>query len=110
MALLLDRVREEGPPLRGIFHAAGVLADAGVMQQRPETLRPVIATKLGGAELLDRLTRGDPLDVFCVFSSIAGVLGSPGQLNHAAANAALDTLMRDRARRGLPGLAIDWGA
>jgi hypothetical protein len=110
MARLLDRVREEGPPLRGIFHAAGVLADAGLMQQGPETLRPVIATKLGGAEILDRLTRADPLDVFCAFSSLAGTLGSPGQLNHAAANSALGALMRDRARLGLPGLAIDWGA
>jgi NADPH:quinone reductase-like Zn-dependent oxidoreductase/NADP-dependent 3-hydroxy acid dehydrogenase YdfG len=110
MARLLDWVRDEGPPLRGVVHAAGVLADAGLMQQGPKTLRPVIATKLGGAEILDRLTRGDPLDVFCVFSSIAGVLGSPGQLNHAAANSALSALVRDRVRRGLPGLAIDWGA
>lgn len=110
MAVLLDRLRSEGPPIRGVIHAAGVLADAGVMQQGPETLRAVIAPKLGGAGILDRLTRGDPLDVFCAFSSIAGVLGSPGQLNHAAANAALGLLMRDRARRGLPGLAIDWGA
>jgi NADPH:quinone reductase-like Zn-dependent oxidoreductase len=110
LSALLARLRADGPPLRGVVHSAGVLADAGLLQQDAERFERVLAPKLQGGRLLDRLTRGDPLDFFVLFSSIAAVLGSRGQANHSAANAFLDLLARERRSRGLPGLAINWGA
>jgi myxalamid-type polyketide synthase MxaB len=43
------------------------------------------------------------------FSSMASLVGNPGQSNYAAANGFLDGLMQARRRAGLPGLSINWG-
>jgi NADPH:quinone reductase-like Zn-dependent oxidoreductase/acyl carrier protein len=110
MRAMLARVRAHGSPIRGIVHGAGVLDDAALLQQTPETIARVMAPKVRGGYLLDALTRGDPLDLFVLFSSAASVLGSPGQANHSAANAFLDALATLRRSRGLPGTSINWGA
>lgn len=109
MHALAADLRREGPPLRGVFHSAGTLADAGLLSQDRATVATVMAAKVLGTSLLERMTRTDPLDVFCAFSSLASVLGAPGQANHAAASAAMNAMMLRRAACGLPGLAIAWG-
>jgi acyl carrier protein len=96
--------------VRGVVHSAGVLDDALLGQQTWERFEAVLAPKLSGGSLLDSLTRGTPLDFFVLFSSVASVLGAPGQANHAAANAYLDTLAHARRRQGLPATSINWGA
>jgi NADPH:quinone reductase-like Zn-dependent oxidoreductase/SAM-dependent methyltransferase len=106
---LLARLRRDGPPLRGVIHSAGTLDDAGLLQQDAVRFARVFAPKTHGAYLLDALTRVDPLDMFVLFSSVASVFGSAGQSNHAAANAVLDTLARERRARGLPAVSINWG-
>jgi acyl transferase domain-containing protein/NADPH:quinone reductase-like Zn-dependent oxidoreductase len=107
---LLSRIRSDGPPLRGVVHSAAVLDDASLLQQDAQRFARVFEPKVHGAWLLDRLTRGDPLDLFVMFSSIAAVLGAAGQANYAAANAVLDLLAHDRRIRGLCGLSVNWGA
>jgi len=99
-----------GPyPLRGVVHAAAALADAPILRQTAATVRAVLGPKLAGAWNLHRLTAGQRLDFFVLFSSASGVMGVPGQVGYAAANAALDALAHYRQAAGLPALSVDWG-
>ncbi|GAB4195006.1 MAG: type I polyketide synthase [Roseiflexaceae bacterium] len=109
VAGVLERIAASQPPLRGIFHAAGVLEDAMLLQQDAARFERVMAPKVAGAWNLHSQTRDLPLDLFVLFSSAAAVLGSPGQGNYAAANAFLDALAHMRRAAGLPGLSINWG-
>jgi acyl transferase domain-containing protein/acyl carrier protein len=97
------------PPIRGIVHAAGVLDDGILLQQDADRFERVMTPKVRGAWNLHSLSEGMELDFFVLFSSIAALLGSPGQGNYAAANAYLDALAAYRRARGLPGLSINWG-
>jgi amino acid adenylation domain-containing protein len=109
VARMLSKVDASMPPLRGIFHAAGLLRDALLIEQRWEDFSAVMAPKVAGAWNLHMATRGMPLDHFVMFSSAASVLGSLGQAGYAAANTFLDGLAHHRRSLGLPGLSISWG-
>ncbi len=103
-------LRGSSLPVKGVFHLAGALHDATAAQLTRDQLDAALAVKLRGAQALDAATAAMPLDHFVVFGSLTGVVGSPGQANYAAANAALDSLVRARRARGAPALLIDWGA
>ncbi|MGV9414361.1 SDR family NAD(P)-dependent oxidoreductase [Nocardia sp. NPDC003693] len=109
LAAALDCIRAELPPVRGIFHAAGILDDATILGLRPDQLERVLRPKIDGARHLDALTASDPLDLFVLFSSAAALIGNPGQAAYAAANAYLDALARARRHAGQPGLSVQWG-
>ena len=109
LAGVLAGIRAQSPVLRGVFHLAGVLDDATWPGITAAGLARVWAGKAAGAAALDRLTRQDGLDLFVLFSSVAGLLGTAGQAGYAAANAYLDGLAAGRRRQGLAGLSVQWG-
>jgi epothilone polyketide synthase D len=110
MQRVLDEIAQQARPLRGIVHAAGLLDDGLLLNQDPPRFRNVMAPKVQGAWHLHTLTRTASLDFFVMFASAAGLIGSPGQANYAAANAFLDALAYHRRAHGLPGLSVDWAA
>jgi myxalamid-type polyketide synthase MxaB len=109
VARLLADVRQTLPPLRGVFHAAGVLDDGMLVQQTADRFATVLRPKVEGSLILDELTREDQLEQFVLFSSASAILGSAAQGAYAAGNAFMDALAHARRAAGLPGLSVNWG-
>ncbi|WP_203779831.1 type I polyketide synthase, partial [Actinoplanes philippinensis] len=98
-----------GHPLTGVLHTAGVLADATVDTLTDEQIATVLRPKIDAAWHLHELTRDHPPSLFALFSSVSGLVGTPGQANYAAANTFLDALAAHRRAAGMPAVSLAWG-
>ncbi|GGZ41800.1 type I polyketide synthase [Streptomyces poonensis] len=113
----LDAMREViadidagGHPLRGVVHGAMHLDDAELLALDAARMAAVMAPKISGAVVLDTLTRDRACDLFLLYSSGSGYVGTVTQAPYAAANLYLEALVRSRRHSGSPGLALAWGA
>jgi acyl transferase domain-containing protein/acyl carrier protein len=109
LAKAVQRIRVSGAPLRGVLHAAGVVANDLVEDLCWEDFVSVVRAKVVGGWNLHEVTLEDDLDLFVAFSSIAGVWGSGTQGAYAAGNAFLDGLAAYRRGLGLAGSSVAWG-
>ncbi|MDX2158549.1 MAG: SDR family NAD(P)-dependent oxidoreductase [Hyphomicrobiaceae bacterium] len=105
MARVIEDARRHFGRLDGVFHAAGTMDDAPLATKTLEGARAVMAPKVEGGRILDRLLPLGAIELFAVFSSTSALAGPPGQIDYTAANAYLDALAVSRP----DGLAIAWG-
>lgn len=107
---VVENVRETMPPIGGVANAAMVLSDQTLMEMDYDTFDRVTHPKVVGSDCLDQLFYSDQsLDFFIIFSSLASVVGNPGQANYNAANMYMASLARQRRRRGLAASVLDIG-
>ncbi|ADM70832.1 Polyketide synthase PksN [Paenibacillus polymyxa E681] len=111
---LILEIREEYEGLDGILHSAGVIQDRFIMNKSQEEFAEVMAPKVAGLVNLDQATKELHLDFFILFSSIAGIMGNPGQADYSAANAFMDayaayrnSLASSKERKGQT-LSVNW--
>ncbi|HLH61194.1 MAG TPA: SDR family NAD(P)-dependent oxidoreductase, partial [Ktedonobacteraceae bacterium] len=96
--------------IHGVLHAAGV-PGVGLMQLKTAAqAAQVLAPKVLGTRVLERVLQGLSLDFLVLFSSITSITGGgPGQVDYCAANAFLDAYAhRHFAQNGMT-VAINWG-
>jgi len=97
------------PPLKGIFHAAGLLRDGIIADLGVEAFEEAFQSKVDGTLNLHRECLCLDLDHFVLFSSIASNVGLAGQAAYTAGNQFLDTFVKYRFHTcGLPALGINW--
>ncbi|XP_039304084.1 fatty acid synthase [Solenopsis invicta] len=108
----LLRTAEKEAPVDAIYNLAVVLKDGILKNQTAETFAESFRSKARATQTLDKLSRKicPKLRHFVVFSSASCGRGNAGQTNYGMANSVMERVCEKRAKEGLPGLAIQWGA
>jgi acyl transferase domain-containing protein len=107
----LDVIRAEYGPVRGLIHAAGVLADRRISDQTDAQFALVHETKVTGLQNLFDSIDPESLSLLILFSSSTARFGRKGQAAYAAANESLNKWAQRQALR-LPRCRVvsyNWG-
>lgn len=107
---VLSDIRMKYGRINGIIHCAGVAGDGFIMLKDETVFKHVMAPKVMGTWLLDRLTREDKPEFMVLFSSVSAITGAPGQSDYTAANSFLDSYAAYRNTDGLKTVSINWPA
>jgi polyketide synthase PksN len=114
MERVVREAKAQFSEINGIIHAAGVNRDSFILNKTKEEMETVLSPKVYGTINLDLVTNRESLDFFVLFSSIAGVLGNPGQSDYAYGNHFLDSFaetreaLRKAGKRSGRTLSINW--
>ncbi|KAH8431101.1 uncharacterized protein LDX57_008762 [Aspergillus melleus] len=96
------------PAVKGVVHAAGTAGYHTLKGCTRADIENVFAPKVRGALSLDAVFPPATLDFFLLVSSIGQLVGFPGQLSYAPANAFLDGLAVQRRREGDNCTSVQW--
>jgi NAD(P)-dependent dehydrogenase (short-subunit alcohol dehydrogenase family) len=95
----------------GVIHAAGVAGGGMIQLKTAAVADPVLAPKVTGTQVLERVLAGRQLDFLMLCSSLTGVLGGVGQVDYCGANAYLDAFAAHyMATTGTFTVAVNWNA
>ncbi|MBU1172699.1 MAG: SDR family oxidoreductase [Proteobacteria bacterium] len=108
----LAPIRDQWGPVTGIVHGAGVLTDKLIAEKTEDQFNLVFNTKVEGLRSLLRATNNDPINMICLFSSIAARSGNFGQCDYAMANEILNkvaTVEKNRRKGACVVKSLNWG-
>ncbi|NKY88734.1 type I polyketide synthase [Nocardia veterana] len=111
VAAAIGRIHSAEHPLRGVFHAAGAVADNNLAKMELGQLEQVYLPKVLGAQLVHRAVAeaGIDLDMFVLCSSGGSMYGIYGQYSYCAANVAVESLALRWSQAGERALCVGWG-
>jgi acyl transferase domain-containing protein len=111
MKAVVDEACARFGRIDGVIHAAGVAGGGMIQLKTPEIADAVLAPKVTGTQVLERVLAGRKLDFLMLCSSLTGVLGGVGQVDYCGANAYLDAFAAHyTATTGNFGIAVNWNA
>ena len=111
---LMNYIKDNFGALSGIIHSAGIVRDNLILKKPIEEFSQVLKPKVTGLVNLDQASKDVRLDFFILFSSLAGVVGNPGQADYATANAFMDAFAKyrnsliDSNKRWGKTLSVNW--
>ncbi|WP_069811168.1 type I polyketide synthase [Streptomyces sp. TP-A0874] len=110
MGALFDRFGADLPELHGVFNATLSGGYTETSELTAAEVTDMLRPKVDGTVLLHRLSLGQPVRHFVLFSSTTALLGSRGLAHYAAANRFQDAFAHVRKAQGLPCHVVNWGA
>lgn len=109
IANVVKEIRASCPPIAGVVNGAVIFHDQLFSNMSGQEMRATLAPKIDGSKNLDEIFYDDNLDFFILFSSAVCIYGNAGQANYSAANGFLNSLSRQRRKRGLAASTIALG-
>ena len=110
MAAALKAAKDRFGTLHSVLHTAGVVDDKPLQLKTFAETENVLAPKVHGTAVLDRVLEGETLDFLVLFSSTSTDTAPAGQADYVAANAYLNAYAESRAdRKDRKTVAVHWG-
>jgi len=111
MSSVVALTRKRFGRIDGVFHVAGVIDDALAQLKSRDDVERVLAPKVRGTLILDRVLRDVDCGFLLLFSSISSHAGLAGQIDYTSANAFLDAYARQACATGERfTIAVNWSA
>ncbi len=109
MRRAVDEVRARFGAITGVIHAAGTIDDAPLLARTAAEAEAVLAPKVHGTRVLDRLFPDGTLDLMVLCSSSSTATRPAGQYDYVAANEYLNAFAKARRGGATRVVAVDWG-
>jgi acyl transferase domain-containing protein len=111
MEVALRAARERFGRIDGVIHGAGVPAEGLTQLKDRAAAARVLAPKVFGTLVLERVFKDSPLDFLVLSSSTIALTGGVGQVDYCAANAFLDAFAQSRVGTDAHfTVSINWDA
>jgi acyl transferase domain-containing protein/acyl carrier protein len=111
MERVVQEARRRFGPINGVIHAAGIPGGGTIDLKTREDIEAVLAPKVHGTWVLERLLAPDHPDFLVLCSSFGAIVGRAGSIDYCAANLFLDAYATSAHQ--LPGthvVSIGWDA